>query len=58
MQRIEVANFIRSEPLLAATVLFDEKGKKPRIIGRSGYIKDRVWDKLAIQAAKRLLVKH
>ena len=58
MQKIEVANFIRSEPLLAATVVFDERGKKPQIIGRSGYIADRVWDRLAIQAARKLLIKH
>ena len=54
MTTIEVANFIRSEPHLSATVQFDERGENPRIIVRSGYTHDKVWDKLAIREAKKL----
>ena len=58
MKIIEVANFSQAMPHLAATVLFDEKGKNPRVIVRNGYTHDKVWDKIAIQAAKKLLTKH
>lgn len=57
MKIIEVAKFIPSESHLAATVQFVE-GKKPRIIGRSGYTDDKKADRLAIREAKKLRLKQ
>ena len=53
MSRITVSNFSAAMPLLCAVVDIDDAGFA-RIISRDHYTGDRIYDKLAIAAAKKV----
>jgi len=52
---IKVANFLHSMPNIWVEVSF--RGDDAKIISRSGYTREPIWDRQAIEAARKLLTR-